>query len=613
MNTYIEDERISYEDADAVELTQQWEEADDVELQADTEEVETDLAHHEEVPADEGEVQQHVEAESTQPDDTAGMEEEATEGFERPVLAPAEAMSKALIAKAMAGASVSKGNASEGYVNPGDPAVARALIYVKAGEMAETLSAIEAVLAASGRYFHRGGQIVEVRASSDHEGVDLRVMTPDSLVVVLSSLSQWFRQDKRGDWLAIDPVERYCKLLLNGGTYAHLKPLTGIASQPHIRMDGSVCLVPGYDPTTGIFSVFDNSNLQETAPSREAALEALAVLKDLVAEVAFVAPRDEAAALAAILTAAVRPSLAQAPMFHVAAHQPGSGKSFLCQLIGAFASPKPSSQATFPSSNEECGKLLLAQLMRSPAVVEFDNVVADIKPYATLCSALTGEQLEGRVLGTSSTAALSTRTLFLSSGNNVRPVGDMIRRTVVINLDPRVETPSSRQFARPDLLAELRRDRTRYVTAALTVVQAWIASGAKGVTCPPLGNFGDWSRWCRESLIWLGLEDPVASLMEGLATDPEKELLGRVLQGWHARFNNTVVMVRQIVASASVLDEDDDFRDALIEVSGGAVSINVRKLGHWLAHKEGQIVSGLRLVKAPKTRSAQNWRVEEVA
>ena len=38
-------------------------------------------------------------------------------------------------------------------------------------------------------------------------------------------------------------------------------------------------------------------------------------------------------ALAAILTAAVRPSLPHAPLFHVTAHQPGAGKSYLCELI----------------------------------------------------------------------------------------------------------------------------------------------------------------------------------------------------------------------------------------------------------------------------------------
>lgn len=607
MKTYIEDERISYEDADAVELTQPWHEADEIDLQVDAEEVEADVADPDLVPAPEDQRHQSLEVDAVPPYATEDEQEDDWSTLDRPGLGPAEAISKAVIVQAMAGPS-----ASDCAANQGHPADKRALIAVKSGELAETLSAIDTVLTDSGRYFHRGGQIVEVRACADHKGVDLRVMTPDSLVVALSSLSQWLRQDKRGDWIAVDPIERYCKLLLNAGTYAHLKPLTGISSQPHIRMDGSVCLVPGYDPATGIFSVFDDANLQELAPTREAALEALAVLEDLVAEVAFVAPRDKAAALAAILTAAVRPSLPQAPMFHVAAHQPGSGKSFLCQLIAAFASPKPASQAAMPSSGEECSKLLLAQLLRSPAVIEFDNVVTDIKPYASLCSALTGEQMEGRLLGTSSTAALSTRTLFLSSGNNVRPLGDMIRRTIVINLDPRVETPSSRQFARPELLNELRRDRTKYVTAALTVVQAWLASGASTSGRAALGNFGQWSRWCRESLIWLGHDDPISSLMEGLATDPEKELLGRVLQGWHARFGHSVVMVRQIVAEAARLDEDEDFRDALVEVSGGGAHINVRKLGHWLAQKEGQIVAGLRLTKAPKTRSAQNWRVESV-
>ena len=59
-------------------------------------------------------------------------------------------------------------------------------------------------------------------------------------------------------------------------------------------------------------------------------------------------------------------------------------------------------------------------------------------------------------------------------------------------------------------------------------------------------------------------------------------------------------------------DPDDDFRDALVEASGGNDTINVRKLGHWLARREGHIVGGLRLVKARKTGSAQNWCVEEV-
>jgi hypothetical protein len=71
----------------------------------------------------------------------------------------------------------------------------------------------------------------------------------------------------------------------------------------------------------------------------------------------------------------------------------------------------------------------------------------------------------------------STRTLFLSSGNNVGPVQDMIRRCITIHLDPGCEVPVARSFQRPDLVRDVLRDRGRYVSAALIIVRAWIVAG----------------------------------------------------------------------------------------------------------------------------------------
>ena len=68
----------------------------------------------------------------------------------------------------------------------------------------------------------------------------------------------------------------------------------------------------------------------------------------------FPSDTDLAAALSAMLTAAVRPSLDHAPMFHTRAHIVGSGKSYLCELVTAFATPQRGSPTTFPSDNEEC-------------------------------------------------------------------------------------------------------------------------------------------------------------------------------------------------------------------------------------------------------------------
>ena len=93
--------------------------------------------------------------------------------------------------------------------------------------------------------------------------------------------------------------------------------------------------------------------------------------------------------------------------------------------------------------------MLLAELLRSPAVIEFDNLTSDLVAHKSLCMALTSEFMSGRILGVSKIATVGTRVLFLSSGNNVSPVQDMTRRCVTIRLDPGCEMPSARNFKRP--------------------------------------------------------------------------------------------------------------------------------------------------------------------
>ena len=112
-------------------------------------------------------------------------------------------------------------------------------------------------------------------------------------------------------------------------------------------------------------------------------------------EFSFARDTDLAATLAAMLTAAVRPSLAHAPMFHARAHMVGSGKSYLCELITALATPQRGTPTTFPGDDEECRKLLLAELLRAPAVIEFDNLTGDLVAHKSLCTVLTSEHMSG--------------------------------------------------------------------------------------------------------------------------------------------------------------------------------------------------------------------------
>lgn len=188
--------------------------------------------------------------------------------------------------------------------------------------------------------------------------------------------------------------------------------------------------------------------------------------------------------------------------------------------------------------------------MKAPAVIEFDNLTADLRPFDKLCSALTSESLEGRQLGHSRTLVVPTRTLFLSSGNNVRPIEDMVRRCISIHLDPGMETPAARIYKRPNLLDEVRRDRIKFIGAALTIVRAWVLAGQPSTRCPSLASYSEWSNWCRQPLLWLAQPDPAASVFKGLKEDPSHLLLGRVLAGWHEKHGSGPRMIRDVVKAA---------------------------------------------------------------
>jgi len=324
-----------------------------------------------------------------------------------------------------------------------------------------------------------------------------------------------------------DPPARHAAVLFDSPSYPHLPVLSGLARQPYLRPDGSLVMTAGHDAVTGMFGVFDARDFSIPAnPTRSDAEAALALLRDLLGEFSFADECDHSAALAAKLTASIRPSLPTAPSFHARSHMVGSGKSYLCELITAFATPQRGTPTTFPGDDEECRKLLLAELLRAPAVIEFDNLTGDLVGHKSLCTALTSEFMSGRILGVSKTATVSTRALFLSSGNNVGPVQDMTRRCITIRLSPQCEVPAARTFQRPDLVRDVLRERGRYVSAVLTIIRAWIAAGRPMTPCKALASYGDWSDLCRQPLLWLGCADPTASVFEAMTEDPDRGDLG---------------------------------------------------------------------------------------
>lgn len=471
----------------------------------------------------------------------------------------------------------------------------RPIIKVDPGGLHDVVDAAERVLAAAGKYYQSGGIITTVGNDPTTGDPQILPSTPSTLVLELSRRSEWQRFEK-GEYRRCDPSPKHVKTLFESQDYRYLPELVGFARQPFFReTDGTLVVKAGLDRSTGRYAVFNEDRYQLPEPTRANAIDALELLTDLLGEFHFATERDRAVTLSAIMTAVVRPGLATAPAFHAQASTPGSGKTYLCELIGLFAGAAPNQKVSYPTNAEEAAKMMLAVLLPGPAVVEFDDMDSDWQPYSAIKRALTADKTSDRILGASKTATVSTRALFLGSGNNVGPVRDLLRRVMTIRLEPQVQSPATLQY-QGSPVARLRKDRERYVTAALTIIRAWKAAGSLR-TAAGIASYGEaWSDYCRHPLIWLGVSDPVEAIVEQLAKDSDAETLARLMNAWGKEFGATPMTVRKIKEAT---DHNADLLDAILEfpVANYKGGIDSNKFGWLLKKNMGRIVNGRKFVR----------------
>jgi hypothetical protein len=191
----------------------------------------------------------------------------------------------------------------------------------------------------------------------------------------------------------------------------------------------------------------------------------------------------------------------------------------------------------------------------------------------------------------------------MATGNNFVAAGDMERRTIVCKLDPKCETPETRVFPfEPVAVAKER--RPALVVAALTVLRAYHVAG-RPERPNPLGSFEDWSNLVRGALLWLGEADPVDTMAEVRASDPETAALRQVMAAWGDAFGREGVTVSRAIKKAMEQQRansyegnlefvNEDLREALLTVAAGGGGINNRVLGRWLAQNKERVLDGRR-------------------
>lgn len=436
----------------------------------------------------------------------------------------------------------------------------------------------------------------------------LATITLPGLIDLLNQAVEWRGFNKKEKaWKPIDPPGPVAAVVLARAGLSRLPSIAGVITTPTLRPDGSVLAEPGYDEATRLYHVHDPAlkmPRMPAAPTRGDAERALKLLQDLLHEFPWKSDTDRAVAISAIVTAVVRGALSVVPMHAFKASAPGSGKSYLVDLVSLIATGRPCPVMAVADQEAETEKRLTGLLLSGFPIISLDNVNGELGGDL-LCQAIERPLVRARPLGASAIVEIESRATICATGNGFRVKGDMTRRTLVCALDAKTERPELRDFA-DDPAALVLADRGEYVAACLTIVRAYLAAG-KPNQPPPLASFGEWNSWVRGSLLWLGCFDPVASMETAREDDPELSELRELLALWESAFGKNRGMTARELDDESRRDkhasmgalpgelEYPDLRNALMRIAGEKGHINTRRLGRWFMDKEGRVVGTVKL------------------
>ncbi|MGE0361460.1 MAG: hypothetical protein AB7H93_12165 [Vicinamibacterales bacterium] len=494
-------------------------------------------------------------------------------------------------------------------------------IVVEGGRVSEIVDRVEAALLAAGGLYQRGGMLaraVKLDARSTEADVVRREAGSTVLVVPkeaylserMGQVLPWYRRTKDGDLTRIDPPALYARTSLARGEWP-FPTIRAVVGAPTLARDGRLIDRPGFDTASGLLLDVTPGQFPPipSRPSRDDAHEALTMLLRPLRGFPFDNDASLAVALAALLTALVRPSLSTSPLHGFDAPTAGTGKSLLAEAVGLLATGVRPPALSQGKSDEEDEKRLSTVLFAGDSVIHIDNCERPLHGDF-LCSMLTQPVVQARVLGLSERRVMPSVSLVLASGNNLSFSGDVSRRAVVCRLDAGVERPDARPFDF-DVHAEIMANRPALVVAGLTVLRAYaIAGHPERLT--PMGSFNDWG-WIRGALVWTGCADPADTRAAILDNDPKRDELVSVLDAWAAAFGDRPVEVADIARRAdAAMDERHvespvvALREALIGAACRGGVWNAKSVGWWLRRHRDRVVAG-RCLRSDQGHDRQTW------
>jgi len=407
--------------------------------------------------------------------------------------------------------------------------------------VAETVVA----LTADPDLYQRSGILVRViRDRQPTDGIlrcegsaTIQAMPAANLRERMTRVATFTKLNRKEEEIAAHPAAWLVNAIEARAEWDSIRHLMGVSDAPILRPDGSIWQTPGYDERTGVLfepgfgatfpPVHDEVNIND-------ADAALMTLLEIVCDFPFESEEHKAAWLAALLTPLARFAFTgPSPLFLIDANTRGAGKGLLAQTIGRIVLGREMPVSSYAHDSDEMRKKLTAIAIAGDRLILFDDLEG-MFGNDSLNRALTSTRWKDRILGRSQEIELPLIPAWYATGNNVQVAADTLRRVIHVRLDCLSERPEERSgFKHENLLAWIGANRTQLLTAALTILSAYLKRGHASKDLKPFGSFEGWSSVVREAVVWLGLPDPCLTRTKlAESADSTGDALSQLIAAW---------------------------------------------------------------------------------
>lgn len=366
--------------------------------------------------------------------------------------------------------------AEEGAVGAATEATTGVLpqVLLPAGHITYTQSAtaLGGLMAATGRYFNRGGTLVRVDRS---RGLGFKEVTSKNLQSAFESVATLVKMTDDG------PVPTICSnatadAIMHAEAFmAPMPEVKGISKVPVLVLNeqGKLVATTGYCPISKMYS-------EGATPELMPVGQAVAIINEALSDFKFSSAGDKARAIAAILTpAAIRGGIlrGRAPFDLGEADGSQAGKSYRHKLTAAMYNERV--DVITQGNGRGLGNVeeaISAKLLAGSGFISIDNMRGKLDSPMIEAMA-TEDTILCRVAYSAPQTVDPSKVTLQATSNRADITRDLANRSSVVRIRHQGFDYTWRQYPEGDILDHIRGNQHKYYGAIYTILNAWVEAG----------------------------------------------------------------------------------------------------------------------------------------